>query len=80
MADQSREMLEIVMGALMAQSAVLEFLVKQRVIERAPLLEHLVARRVAWEKTATPNALFSIDVLSSILAGRQPPQPPASLH
>lgn len=80
MADQSREMLEIVMGALMAQSAVLDFLVKKGVIEHAPLLEHLAARRVAWEKTATPNALFSIDLLSSILAGRQPPKYPGPLH
>jgi hypothetical protein len=80
MADQSREMLEVVMGAVMAQSAVLEFLIKQRVIEHAPLLEHLAARRVAWESTATPNALFSIDLLSSILAGRQPPKPPGPLN
>ena len=80
MADQSRETLELVLGAMMAQSAVLDFLVKQRVIEAAPLLEHLAARRVSWEKTATPNALFPIDVLSSILAGRNPPKPPGPLN
>jgi len=81
MADQSsREMLEMLMGAMMAQAAVLDFLVKQRVIEHVPLLEHLAAKRVSWEKTATPNALFSIDLLSSIIAGRQTPRPPGPLN
>ena len=80
MAAQERETLEMILGAMMAQSAVLEFLVKERVIERDPLLEYLAFRRVSWEKTATPNALFAIDVLSSILAGRQPPPPPGSLN
>ena len=76
MPDQNSEMLEMVLGSIMAQSAVLEFLVKQGVIEHVPLLEHLAARRVAWERTATPNALFPIDLLSAVLAGRQPPRPP----
>ena len=82
MADQSRETLEIVIGAVMAQSAIfiLDFFVKQGVIERDPLLEHLAGRRVAWETTATPNALFAIDLLSSIVAGRQPPKPPGPLN
>jgi hypothetical protein len=80
MADQSKEMLEMVIGAMMAQSALLEFLVKQKVIEHAPLLEHLAARRVVWEKVATPNALFSIDLLLSILAGSPPPRPPGRLN
>jgi hypothetical protein len=79
MADAGREALEMIIGALMAQSAVLDFLVKERVIERDPLLEHLASRRVSWEKTATPNALFAIDLLASILAGRQPPRPPGPL-
>jgi hypothetical protein len=76
MAAEGRETLEMVIGAMMAQSAILDFLVKQGVIESGPLLEHLAARRVSWEKTASANALFPIDVLSSILAGRQPPRPP----
>jgi hypothetical protein len=80
MADQGREALELVLGAMMTQSAILDFLVQKGVIERAPLLEHLAKRRVAWEKTATPLALFPVDVLASILAGRQPPKPPGSLH
>ncbi len=80
MADQSRETLELVLGAMMVQSAILDFLVKQGVIESAPLLEHLAARRVSWEKTATPTALFPIDVLSSILAWRHPPKPPGPLN
>jgi len=80
MAAEGRETLEIVIGAMMAQSAVLDFLVKQGLIKSDPLLEHLAAQRVSWEKTATPNALFSIDLLSSILAGRQPPRPPGSLN
>jgi hypothetical protein len=80
MADQGRETFELVLGAMMAQSAVLDFLVKQGVIESTPLLEHLAARRVAWEKTATPNALFPIDVLASILVGRQTPKPPGPLN
>jgi hypothetical protein len=36
----------------------------------------LAERRVAWEKNASPNSLFAIDTLSSIVAGRQPPRPP----
>jgi hypothetical protein len=80
MADQNREMLEMVIGAVMAQSAVLDFLVKQKVIEQTALLEHLARRRVSWEKTATPNALFSVDLLLSILAGRPAPRPPGTLN
>jgi hypothetical protein len=80
MAAEGRDTLEMVLGALMAQAAVLEFLVNQGVIERDPLVEHLAARRVSWERTATPSALFSIDVLSSILAGRSPPPPPGPLN
>lgn len=80
MAAQGRDTLEMIMGVMMAQSAVLEFLVKERIIERDPLIEHLAFRRVSWEKTATPNALFAIDLLASILAGRQPPPPPGPLN
>ncbi|MGY8705124.1 hypothetical protein RAD16_05195 [Bradyrhizobium sp. 18BD] len=80
MADQGRDALEMIIGSMMAQSAIIEFLVKQGVIERDPLLEHLASRRVSWESTATPNALFAIDLLSSILAGRQPPRPPGPLN
>ena len=80
MADQGREALELVIGTVMAQSAVVEYLVKAGVIESAPLLEHLARKRVAWEKSATALALFPVDVLASILAGRQPPPPPGSMH
>jgi hypothetical protein len=80
MANEERELLEILIGAVMAQSAVCEFLVKSGVIERAALIGHLVERRLSWEKTATQNALFSVDVLSALLAGRQPPPPPSALH
>lgn len=80
MADQGREALEIVMGAMMVQGAVIEFLVEKGVIQHAPLLEHLAAKRVSWEKTATKNALFPIDFLSSMIAGRQTPKPPGLLN
>lgn len=80
MASKDRELLEMALGALMAQAAVCEFMVKSGAIKRGPLIEHLAAKRVGWESTATPNALFAIDVLSSLIAGRQPPTPPASLH
>jgi len=78
--DPSREALEIVMGAMMAQGAIIDFLVKKGVIERGPLLEHLAAKRVSWEKTATKNALFPIDFLSSMIAGGQTPKPPGPLN
>jgi hypothetical protein len=80
MAGQNRETLEIILGVVMAQSAILDFLIKNKVIESGPLIEHLAGRRTSWEKTATANALFSIDVLLSLLAGKQPPPAPGSLH
>lgn len=80
MANEQRELFEILIGAVMVQSVVCEFLVKSEVIERTALIEHLAERRVSWEKTATRNALFPIDVLSAVLAGRQPPPPPFALH
>jgi hypothetical protein len=80
MANEEQELLEMLVGALMAQPAVCEFLVKSGVIKRAALIEHLVERRVSWEKTATQNALYPVDVLSALLAGRQPPPRPSALH
>jgi hypothetical protein len=80
MADQNREVLEITIGVTMAQSALCDFLVKSGAIKIDPLIEHLAARRVAWEKTATSNALFAVDMLLSLLAGRKPPPFPSSLH
>jgi hypothetical protein len=43
MANEQRELLEILIGAVMAQSVVCEFLVKSGVVERAALVEHLAA-------------------------------------
>lgn len=80
MADQGREALELMMGAMMAQAAVLEFMVKQGLIERDLLLVHLASRRISWETTAPPTALFPLDLLASLLAGRPPPAPPSALH
>jgi hypothetical protein len=80
MADQNREALEMLIGVIMTQSALIDFLIKTKVIESGPLIEHLATRRIAWEKTATPTALFSIDMLASLLAGKQPPPAPGSVH
>jgi hypothetical protein len=80
MANEQRELFEILIGAVMAQSAVCEFLVKSGAVERAALIEHLAERRVSLEKTATQSALFPIDVLSALLAGRKPPPPPSAFH
>jgi hypothetical protein len=55
MANENRELLEILIGAVMTQSALCEFLVKSGVIDRTALIEHLAERRVSWEKTATLN-------------------------
>ena len=80
MADQNRETLEMIIGVVMTQSALCDFLIKSGAIKLDALLEHLAARRVAWEKSASMTALFPVDVLSSLLAGRKPPSPPPSLH
>jgi hypothetical protein len=73
-------MLGLVVGSIMAQSALVEFLLKQKIIESGPLLEHLAAKRVSWEATADASALWAIDTISAIAAGRQPPAPPGKLH
>ena len=80
MADQGREALELVVGTMMAQAAFVEFLVKKGVIETDPLLEHLAAKIVSWEKTAPRNALFPVQTLAALIAGRKPPAPPSSMH
>jgi hypothetical protein len=80
MADQGREALELAIGTMMAQAAFVEFLVKKGVIETDPLLEHFAAKLVSWEKAATPNALFPLQTVAALIAGRKPPAPPSSVH
>lgn len=80
MADDGRIALELAIGTAMAQSAIVEFLINAGIIERGPLIEHLALKRVSWEATASTNALFPVDLLVSLLAGKQPPAPPSSLH
>jgi hypothetical protein len=65
---------------MMAQAAFVEFLVKKGVIETDPLLEHFAAKLVSWETTAPPNALFPLQTLAALIAGRKPPAPPSSVH
>jgi hypothetical protein len=80
MADQNREALEMIIGVVLTQSAMCEFLLKNGVSDRAALIEHFAARRVAWESSATELSLFPVDTLLALLAGRAPPAPPGSLH
>jgi hypothetical protein len=80
MAAEGRDALELALGTIMAESALIEFLIMKGVIERDPLLEYFAAKIVSWEKTATPLALFPIQTLGALTAGRQPPAPPSSLH
>ena len=80
MANESQETLQLVLGAMMAQYAVCEFLVKNGVIENGALVEHLAAKRVIWEKSSTELGLFPVDVLASMLAGRPTPVPPGRLN
>jgi hypothetical protein len=55
-------------------------MIDQGIIDRTALVEHLAAKRVSWEKTASQNTLWSIDVTSALLAGKMPPPPPVSIH
>jgi hypothetical protein len=80
MADQGREALELAIGTMMAQAAFVEFLVKKGVIETDPLLEHFAEKLVSWEQTAPLNALFPLQTLAALIAGRKPPAPPSSMH
>jgi hypothetical protein len=80
MAVQGLEALELAIGTMMAQAAFVEFLVKKGVIETDPLLEHFAAKLVSWETTAPPNALFPLQTLAALIAGRKPPAPPSSVH
>lgn len=75
-----RDALELVIGAMLVQSAVCESLIKSGAIERKSLIERLAARRAAWEGTATQLSLFPVDVILSLLAGQQLPAPPGSLN
>jgi hypothetical protein len=61
-------------------TALIEHLIERGVIEREPLLEFLAAKRVAWEGTASQIALWPLDSLSAVVAGRQRPALPGSIH
>lgn len=78
--SQDREIFEMLIGVVMTQSALCDFMIKNGVIASAPLIEHLAARRIAWETTASASALFPVDTLLSLLAGKQPPARPPALH
>lgn len=82
MADQGREALELAIGTAMAQAAIVEFLIKQGVISRDPLLEHLAVKQISWRSggSVAPNALFAADLLVSLIAGQTSPPAPASTH
>jgi hypothetical protein len=84
MADKTTELLEMMMGALMVQTTICRFLIKEGIIDRASLVAHLAERRVSWEKTAPAGALFPVDFVMNVVSQQQEPSaipsPPASLH
>jgi hypothetical protein len=77
---QAKELLEMVLGTLMMNHSLCEFLIERGTIDRTALVNHLAAKRVSWEQTASANALFPIDMISALLAGKKMPAPPVSLH
>lgn len=80
MAADDRGALETAIGAVMTQHAICEFLIQKGVIDRAALLEFFGAKLLSWEKTATQTALFPMQMLATMLAGKPAPSPPPTSH
>lgn len=80
MADQGREALELVIGAMLAQYAVCEFLIRQGIISEPSLRQFLDAKQSALEPYASKNAMFAYGTLRRLLQGQRIPGDPGETH
>ena len=80
MSDANKKLMESILGALMVQVSMYRFLVKENVIDRDRLLAFLAERGEAWGKTATAEALFPLATVMSVLAAKEEPAFPQTVH
>lgn len=78
MASNTDDLLKMLMGALVTQTAICEALIEKGVIDRASLIEKLGEKILSAKSDEL--ATFAPLYVGAVLSGRAPPAAPASLH
>jgi hypothetical protein len=78
--EQQDGLLQMLLGSVMTQVAVLRFLLQEKIIDRKRLLDFLQQRGQTWGKTATDEALIPLVTLVTALEPDEEPEFPKTIH